>query len=308
MLQAGNASAHRPVMGRICILAAAVLWSLGGVLAKADAFHEWPSESRGLVLAFWRATFAGLALLPAVRRPRWRPALVPMVASFTVMNVAYLSAVVWTTAANAIWLQSTAPLWVCLIGVALLGERLDRRDLVPLACGAAGVGLILWCELRGLATAELRREHLGVLLGLVAGVTYAAVVLCLRRLRDEDSAWLVAVNHLAAAAAMGPFVFALGIWPSGWQWPLLAALGVVQMGLPYLLFARGLRHIGSQEAAGIALLEPVLMPLWVLLIGQEQPAWWSLAGGGLILVGLAWRYGRKPRENDAARAVRGTDL
>ena len=62
------------------------------------------------------------------------------------------------------------------------------------------------------------------------------------------------------------------------------------MGLPYVLFARGLRHIAGHEATGIGLLEPIVMPVWVWLVWQESPQWWTLAGGGLILAGLAIRY------------------
>jgi drug/metabolite transporter (DMT)-like permease len=70
----------------------------------------------------------------------------------------------------------------------------------------------------------------------------------------------------------------------------LAFFGMFQMGLPYILFARGLRSIPGHEATGIGLLEPILVPLWVFLAWGDKPAWWTLVGGGLILIGLAVRY------------------
>lgn len=293
-------AAVRPGVGRLLVLAAVLLWSTSGLFAKADTFNAWPEDDRGLLLAFWRATFAGLCLLPLVRRPRWRRTLLPMTLSFAVMNVSYLSAMTLTTAANAIWLQSTAPLWVFGIGVLMLGETFDRRQAVPLLCGLAGVGTILFFELRQPASASasallpgVSPGQLGVALGLLAGVTYGVVVLCLRQLRDEDAFWLIAANHLVAAAVMLPFVMRIGIWPTAWQFAVLAAFGGLQMGVPYVLFARGLRHISGPEATGIGLLEPLLVPLWVWLLGIETPKPWTLAGGGLILLGLVWRYMRR---------------
>ena len=271
--------------GRMYVLAATLLWSTSGLFVKSGAFDDWPVDQRGAMLAFWRALFAGICLLPLVRRPRWRPGLVPMTLSFAAMNVAYLSALALTTAANAIWLQSTAPLWVWVFHRGVLREPADRRDRWPLLFLLAGIATIVWFEVQGQAVA-------GLLCGLLAGITYGGVVLGLRHLRDEDTAWLIALNHLVAAAIMLPYIVYLNVWPTPWQLLVLAAFGTLQMGVPYVLFARGLRHIGSQEATGIGLLEPLLMPLWVFLLGHETPRWWTVAGAALILAGLLWRYGR----------------
>jgi drug/metabolite transporter (DMT)-like permease len=286
------------VTARLCIVAAAVLWSTSGLFAKSPLFAEWSQDVRGPLLSFWRATFAGLFLLPLVRRARWRPALVPMSLCFAAMNVTYLSAMARTTAANAIWLQSTAPAWVFLLGVAVLGERVSRRDWLMLDCGLAGVAVILACELGHTNPAgPMGSGQGGVLLALASGVCYAGVVLSLRGLRAENGAWLVAVNQVVSAVATAPYVLSLGIWPTAGQLLALALFGVAQMGLPYLLFARGLRTVSSHEAAGLALLEPLLVPVWTFAVWGEETPWWTLAGGGLILAGLASRYGwpRMPR-------------
>lgn len=268
------------------ILAAALLWSSSALFAKAPLFDDWPLESRGIVLAFWRALFAGALLVPAVRQPRFRWPMLPMVVCFALMNATYLTAMTLTTAANAIWLQSTAPLWIFLAGALLGAEAFNRRDLVPLACGLLGLGVILSFEIHGQA-------RTGIACGLASGICYAAVVLSIRLLRSENSAWLVAINHLFAACALFGFVVYYDIWPSPVQVIVLAAFGLFQMGLPYLLFARGLRKVTSQEASLISLLEPVLVPVWAFLAWGEQPATWTMAGAGLILIGLIIRYGRR---------------
>lgn len=284
-----DAGAHRAARrGRWCILAAAVLWSAGGAFAKAPAFDRWPPEQTGLLLAFWRALFAGVALLPLVRRPRWHRLLLPSGLCFAAMNVAYQQAMQLTTGANAIWLQSTAPLWVFVLARLLRTEPPAGRNRGPLALGALGLGVIVCCELRAGAGST---SPLGVVYGLVSGVCYACVVLCLRGMRAENSAWLVVWNHLCTAALLAPWALRSDLLPTGSQWPLLAAFGVVQMGLPYVLFTRGLQSVSSPEAALLGLLEPLLLPLW--LLPREQPAWWTVVGGGLILAGLLMRYLRR---------------
>jgi drug/metabolite transporter, DME family len=271
--------------GCLLVATAAILWSLSGLFAKSPLFDAWPTDTRGPQLAFWRALFAGLLLLPVVHRPRWRPQLVPLGLSFSLMNVTYLSAMTLTTAANAIWLQSIAPWWVLVMSIVLYGTWPTREELVPLILAAIGLAVILSHELRG-------QEQWGVWLGLASGATYAVVVLCLRSLRDEDSAWLVSFNLLLTAALLLPYIVWLGQWPAWWQLPVLAAFGLLQMALPYVLFARGLRLISPLEATAISLLEPLLLPLWVFAAWGEVPAWWTQLGAGLIFIGLLWRYGR----------------
>jgi len=276
-------------LGRTCVVLAALLWSTNGLFVKSTVFDDWPPEIRGTLLAFWRALFAGVLLLPAVRRPQWDWRLVPMALAFTAMNVSFLQSMTLTTAANAIWLQSTAPLWVFLFGLTLYRDVRDPRDLVPLVCGLAGAAVILSFELR--ANSLESRAGMGVVLGLLSGVFYAGVVVSMRMLRAQGGAFLVALNHLVAAALLAPYCWHLAQPVSGKQLLVLAAFGFFQMGVPYLLFARGLREVSGQEGAALALLEPVLVPIWVFLIpGGERPAWWTIAGGALILTGLILRY------------------
>lgn len=272
--------------GRAGMVAAALLWSTSGLFVKAPVFAPWPPEARGLLLAFWRAVFAGLVFLPLVRRPRFDWLLIPLGVCFAAMSLTYLTSMSLSTAANAIWLQYMAPWWVFLLGVLVFKERATRRDLVPLFFGLAGVGTIVGFEFFWVA----RPDVIGVGCGLLSGVCYALVVLLMRCLRDEDPLWLVALNHWVVVAVTLPFVLRLGTWPTVGQFGLLAVFGPLQMALPYVLLIRALRAISSHEAVAIGLLEPVCNPLWVLAVWSEVPAWWTVAGGGMILTGLVLRY------------------
>jgi drug/metabolite transporter (DMT)-like permease len=279
--------------GRVYVLIAASLWSTSGFFAQAPFFEAWPVEQRGVLLACWRALVAGCVMLPFVRRVSWSPVMPLMLLAFVAMNFTFMSALTLTSAANAIWLQFISPVWVFVIGVFFLGESRHARDWMLISLAGAGVLMIVCFESQG-------AELLGVAYGLLSGVTLAGVILCLRQLRGHDAAWLIALNHLVCAAVFFPYVVAQDIWPTGIQWPMVIGFGALQMGIPYLLFAHGLKSISGHEASGIGLIEPILVPLWVYLAwsgspGYRPPDWWTFVGGGLILIGLVLRYGGRTK-------------
>jgi len=277
-----------PWRGRILIIVGAVMWSTSGFFAKAPIFDDWPEDSRGLLLAFWRALFAAIVLGLMVRRVQWTWKLLPMTATFAAMNWAYLTSLVYCESTLAIWLQYTAPVWVFLIGWLWFRDQPRWRDWMLLTFATVGVSIILRAELWG-------ASPVGVRIGLASGLTFAGVVLMLRWLRDYDAAWLVFLNHVATAILFLPVVIHQQVYPTGNQWIYLVGFGVFQMGIPYLLFARALRTVSSHEASGLSLLEPLLVPLWVFLAWHnaadyEPPAWTTIVGGGFILAGLLVRY------------------
>jgi drug/metabolite transporter (DMT)-like permease len=278
--------------GRLCIALAAVLWSLSGGFTKlltGESSWSLPGPPvPGLVIAFYRVLFAGLALAPMVH-PRdlaFRGLMLGMVLSFAVMNALYVLAMAWGKAANAVLLQYTAPMWMYLASVWWLREPADRRGRVTLLIGLLGIGLILW---GGWQEGQL-------LVGAIAlgsGVAYAGVILGLRVLRGLSPRWLTVFNHLGGALALAPILWWLAPpQPSPAQLGILILFGTVQMALPYWLVARGLRVVSPQEAGTITLLEPVLNPAWAYLVAPqtEVPSPYVFAGGLFILGALAWRY------------------
>ena len=279
--------------GRWLVLAAAVLWSSSGFFAKAPLWENWPREHRGTSLAFWRALFAALALVPFIRKPCWSWGLLPAGICFAIMNGTFLHAMTLTTEANALWLQYTCPLWVYLIGVYGFREHVHPRDKGMVFGVLAGVLFILVAEwLRSDLSPESFR---GSLWGVAAGAALAGVMLSLKHMPALDPVWVVAFCHAVAALAMLPFVWQSQTRPELWQIPWLAAFGAIQMALPYILFYRGIRLLPAHEASCLALLEPLLVSLWVYLAWGSRPdyvapGWGTWVGGGLILSGLLWRY------------------
>ena len=279
---------------RLCILFAALLWSTSGaftkVLRENTAFGLNEPAVGPLSIAFWRAFFAAAVLLPLVRRRdlSFRPALWLTGLAFAVMNALFVSAMALGSAANAILLQYTAPMWMFLASVWWLGEPADRRSSVALAVGLAGIAILI---IGGWQDAQLRV----IAIALGSGITYAGVIVFLRVLRNSSPRWLTVLNHFMGALVLFPLAWFLPR-PTAGQLVCLFFFGAVQMGLPYWLVARGLRSVSPQEAGTITLLEPLLNPLWAYLVASELPSPFTLVGGAFILGALLWRYwpGRIP--------------
>src|SRR5262245_8790316 len=291
------AAAPSPARGRLYVVLAAVLWSTSGAFTKllredTPLGLNSPAVSP-LQMACFRALFAGLVLLPAlrVRDISFRPLMLVMVVCFALMNTTFVSSMALGKAADAILLQYTAPMWMYLACVGWLGEPADRRSLITVFIGLAGIAVIITGGLFAPGDGEPAAAPALVVLalGLGSGLTYAGVLICLRVLRDQAAPWLTVQNHLFAALVLVPFVWAASA-PTLAQWGVLFLFGAVQMGLPYFLMARGLRSVSPQEAGAITLLEPILNPLWAFLVAGETPSLWTLGGGAFILGALAWRY------------------
>ena len=315
-----------PPAARACLILAAVLWSLGSVFMRllGEPLGLGLDQPRltPLQIAFYRGLFGGLVVLALVRRSQvtYRPAMLGMVVAFSVMSGLYLSALGLGAAANAIFLQNTAPVWVYLFAVLVLGESPDRRGLQAVLLAAAGAVVIVVGGWPRDLPPEQQSAAVGVLfMGVGSGFVYAVVVLFLRVLRDHSSAWLVALNLLGTALALGLCVL-IADGPAGFvswvtaptvrQVAVLVVFGAFQMALPYWLFTRGLRAVSPHEAAIITLIEPLLNPVWAYLMtpAKDTPTMPMFLGGGLILFALVWRYvPAKPAQGERRDARQGDE-
>jgi len=265
------------IQGRWLILSAAFLWSLAGVFIK---FLDVPP----LTIVFYRSLFAGLVFTPFLRRGgrRLSAAILVSALTYTAAISAFVAANKLTTAANAIVLQYTAPIFVFLFSRLVLRERIARLNGLALAVSMVGVAII------SLDSAG-RPEMAGVVLALLSGLLFAAYMINLRRTSDVDPVYLTWINNIFCAVLLLPVVrseLTLGSTELG----ILIVMGSVQLGMPYFLFSKGLRKVPLQEASLIALIEPVLNPLWVGSVVGEVPSSATITGGVLILLGLGVRY------------------
>jgi len=259
------------------LLGAALCWSLAGVLFK---YIDWP----GLAASGGRGLIAAVFLLAASWRSlrfTWSPVQLGAAVAYAACTVLFALANKLTTAANAILLQYTAPIWVALLGAWLLREHPTRGDWATIVVALGGLGLFLY---DGLHFGQLT----GVLVSLASGVGFAVMTILMRRQKDGSALESIILgNLLSFAVGLPALSHAPPLPASGWLALLL--LGVVQLGLSYLLYARAIKHVTALEAVLIPVLEPILNPLWVMLTVGERPSPFALLGGAIVLGALTTR-------------------
>lgn len=260
--------AHTRAIGQL--LLAALFWSLGGLLIKSA---DWPplavAGGRGLVAAIFlaltnrglRFTFSPIQLIAAV--------------AYAGCTVLFVASTKLTTAANAILLQYTAPIWIALLGAWFLGEKTTRTDWLTIGVVLGGMALFF---ADGLAFGGA----LGNLLGVLSGVCFAAMTLALRRQKDGSPVESIILGNVLAFLIGLPFMIGVPA-PSPTGIAAIVALGVVQLGFSYWLYARAIRHVTALEAVIIPIIEPILNPVWVFLVSGEKPSGWALLGGLIVM-------------------------
>lgn len=268
---------------RLRLVAAAALFSTAGAAIKACHLSSWQ-------VAAFRAAVAVVAVLvlmpDARRRFSRRAALVALAYAST--SILFTNANKLTTAASAILLQSSSPLYIVVLGRLLLGERERRGDW--LFMGAIAGGLALFFVGIDAPRATAPDPLLGNVLALLCGIASALVVVGLRWLARRET------GTAGAAIVLGNVTcflvclpLALPVQGSATDWAIVLYLGVFQLGLAYVLFATALTHVPALQASLLGFLEPVLSPAWALLVHGERPGPWSLLGGGVILLATAVR-------------------
>lgn len=260
---------------RLYILAAAALWSTAGAAIKLTRLNGWQlSAGRSIV-----AALAVAAMVPA-SRVRPRPFVLAVACANALTVILFVQATKLTTAANAIFLQETAPLWVLLLAPLLLAERPTRGEILSIPVYAAGLALFFVDDLSAGQTA-------GKLCALGSGLAFGVTIVGLRHLREEGPGALLWGSVIAAAVTLP--MWGTGPAPTATDLALTVFLGVFQLALAYVCFARGLSGVTAVEASLLMLLEPVLNPIWTWLAAGERPGPWALAGGAIVLAATAWR-------------------
>jgi drug/metabolite transporter, DME family len=279
-----------PLASRLEVLAAAALFSSGGAVIKAIHLAGWQ-------VACFRSAVAALALFVLMREVRRRPNLrvLGVGLAYAATLILFVLANKLTTSASAIYLQSTAPLYVLLLSPWLLRERIRPRDVVFMIALACGLGLFFVGFDPVSATAP--NPKLGNILAMASGLTWALTVMGLRALGRGGESWGPAGafwGNIFAALLCLPLALPLaGSRPT--DWAMVAFLGVFQIGVAYLFLIRGLERVSAFEASLLLLLEPVLNPIWTWLVHGERPGVWSIAGAAVILlatVAKSWVDGR----------------
>lgn len=263
---------------RLRLVMAAILFSTGGAAIKATTLTAWQ-------VAGFRSGLAAIALflfIPEARRGwSWRTLLVGVAYAATLLL--FVVANKLTTSANTIFLQSTSPLYILILGPLLLREPIRARDVVFMA--AVGLGLALFFVEREAPLATAPDPVLGNILAAVSGVTWAFTVIGLRWLgtqADQNATFpaMVSGNFTVLLVSLPLALPVMSSTPM--DWVMIAFLGLFQIGFAYMLLARGIRHVSALEASVLLLVEPALNPLWSWIVHAESPSLWALAGAAII--------------------------
>jgi drug/metabolite transporter, DME family len=269
---------------RLQLVGAALLFSTGGAAIKAADFTGWQ-------IASFRSGIAAIALwmmTPAARRG-WMPQVVVVGVAYAACLVLFVLANRLTTAANTIFLQSTAPLYLLFLAPWLLKEPVRREDLGFMLTAGAGLALFFVGVEPAAVTAPDPEQ--GNLLALGSGFCWALAVCGLRWLGaggcGSPAAAVVSGNLTAFLVAL-PLAIPVGV-PALADWAIIGYLGVFQIALAYVFVTNAIKLIPALEASVILLLEPVLNPVWAWLVHGEIPGPWALLGGAIILGATTYR-------------------
>jgi drug/metabolite transporter (DMT)-like permease len=269
------------------LMLCAVLWRTGGLLIKWIA---WPA----FAVAGMRSAIAAVVLLLVLRewRGRWSWWFVSGALAGAASMLGFVVATKLTAAANAIFLVYTAPLYVAMLSPWVLREPIRGGDWLTILLALLGMGCFCFEQLT-------REGWVGHLCALGSGLATAWLVVCLRKHTATSPLPMLALANVLVAVAGVPFMFAAV--PDPVSWAALLVAGVVQLGLPTVLYGKAIPHVRAIEAVLIPVIEPVLNPLWVLLLVGEVPSGWALLGGAIVLgavttrgLALVWHAPREP--------------
>jgi len=259
----------------LLLLAAAVLWSLAGVLIK------WVSLP-ALAVAGFRSAIALPVLLAFFGRRAVNFSAAQLIGAvcYAATVTLFVSATKLTTSGNAILLQYTAPLYVALLSGWLLHERTRWFDWAAIVALLGGMSLFFIDRLSadGLT---------GNLLAVLSGIAFASLIIAMRWQKDASPAGSAILGNLLTALICLPWM--LQTQPGGADWIGLLLLGVVQLGISYVCYAVAIKHVTAMEGILIPALEPILNPFWALLLMGERLGSWALLGGAVVVISIVFR-------------------
>jgi drug/metabolite transporter, DME family len=263
-------------IGLAAIVLAALIWSTGGLFIKLLPFNAQ-------TILFYRSLFAAILFAAMFRRAIFNVNGLTILVSilYAVLLITFVTATKLTTAANAIFLQYTAPIYVLLLEPVLFKTRLRRIDIIAIVVCIGGMFLFFF--------GDLEVGHAGGnWIALLSGLMLAGIILGQRFNAPERYEAAIFWGNILVILLCFP-AWQQSAAPTAPEWGMLLFLGFVQIGLGYALFNYGLKRTTALESSLIAMLEPVLNPVWVFLGYGEAPAPLAIVGGAVIVAMLALR-------------------
>ena len=255
------------------MLLCAALWSIAGIFIK---LIPWNS----IVIAGLRSLIAGLVMFVYMRArgigfTADRRSLAGG-AALCLTLTCFVAANKLTTAANSIVLQFTAPMFIVVFSALFLKKRFSRADVLAVVLTMAGISLFFFDQLTP-------GHLLGNCVAIVAGMAFAGYYMSLEGASESERMSAIANANALTALISLPFIL--------WERPeltatsaaVIAALGAVQLGIPYVLLAKAAEHCPPLACSLLGAVEPLLNPVWVFIFDGEAPGLWALIGGVVVV-------------------------
>ena len=262
--------------GLAAVFLAALLWSSGGLFIKLVPYTP-------MQISFFRCSIAAVTFAIIFRKSVLRINKLSILSSFFYAGtlICYVIAMKTTTAANTIFLQSTAPIYVLIFEPILNKTNWEKANIITIA--VCFVGMILFF-LDGLEPGQLE----GNLLALLSGIFFAALFLGLKKNDKQYQQNSIFVGNVIVAIICIPFLTTLQeiVFTDFWK---VIYLGVFQIAIAYAFFSTGLKTVFAVEASIISMVEPVLNPVWVFIGYGEVPAVTAIIGGIIIITAITVR-------------------
>jgi drug/metabolite transporter (DMT)-like permease len=257
------------------LLGTAFLWSLGGVLIKQIGWSA-------MAIAGTRCAIAIPVLLIIFRKSHltWSAAQLIGAAAYAATLILFVCATKLTTAANAILLQYTAPIYVALFSACFLGERATRLDWMIIGIALSGVVLFFLDKLTP-------GNWWGNILAVLSGVSFATMILCMRKQKSSFPLGSIFLGNVITVLICLPFM--LRSQPGQGDWLYLSILGLFQVGVAYIMYSAAIRRVTAMQAILIPMIETGLNPMWTFIFLDEQPGRWAIVGGIIIVSSVVVR-------------------
>ncbi|MCL2160127.1 MAG: DMT family transporter [Oscillospiraceae bacterium] len=259
---------HAPIF----MVAASVCWSFGGICIK---FIPWGAMS----IIGLRAVLAAVVFVIYKKSAKIRFTFGNVLAALclSATTVLFVFANKLTTAAAAILLQFSAPIFIILINLAFYKKKPKISEAVAVSATVFGMVLFFSDKLEGGGV-------LGNIFAIASGLSFAGVFVCNKR-QDADPEQSLLLGFFINAVIGLPFVF-FEVTAEPLAWAAVVFLGIVQVGLAYVFFSVGIKKTPALLGCLITALEPVLNPIWVALAAKEMPGPFAMAGGAVILISV----------------------
>jgi drug/metabolite transporter (DMT)-like permease len=270
-----TSSANRQKLAILFLVITAVLWSSGGLLIK---IVEW----NPIAIAGTRSAIAALVIFAFKPRMKFNLSFAQLGGAFcyAATVIMFVAATKLTTAANAILLQYTAPVYVALLSYWFLRERITKFDILTIVAAVGGITLFFLDDLS-------KGGFWGNILAILSGISFAGTALFLRKQKDSSPLESVFIGNILTLLIGLPFMVQSSPNTAGWLG--LVLLGVFQLGSSYIFYTEAIKHVTALEGTLIPVLEPILNPIWVFLLLQERPGRWAIVGGIIVLISVTVR-------------------